>query len=323
MGCWECLLNDSMPSITFNYVGYDEQKNLRRTTSICHTPQHLSATFPIIHDFYRGSMTQNERRIFLLEYLLQEQSGSRAVSIPTDETEQKRLLRSLMNVRPPQRTSKEFLCIQDDYLQEANRQRGVTNFAHLRPVAGRGNGDFYLWQGDITTLNIDAIVNAANSTLTGCWQPCHACIDNCIHTFSGIQLRAVCADIMQKQGYEEPTGNAKITSAFNLPCKCVLHTVGPIINGRLTDDDCRQLAQCYKSCLNLAVENGMKSIAFCCISTGVFHFPAQKAAEIAVTTAEDWKNKNHSAMKILFTVFKEDDFAIYSKILSEFHNNKK
>ena len=173
-----------------------------------------------------------------------------------------------------------------------------------------------MWRGDITTLKVDAIVNAANSGMTGCWQPCHACIDNCIHTFAGVQLRAVCADIMQKQGHEEPTGTAKITPAFNLPCKYVLHTVGPIISGQLTDRDCTLLANCYTSCLNLAAENGVESIAFCCISTGVFQFPAQKAAEIAVSTVEDWKAKNNSAMKIVFNVFSEKDEALYNKLMS-------
>lgn len=261
-------------------------------------------------------MTQNERRIFLIDYLLRENSGSGAGNLPEQETEQKQLLRALMNVRKPQRTSKDFLRIQDEYLQEAGRLRGITDFTRLKPAAVRGNGDFYLWQGDITTLKIDAIVNAANSGMTGCWQPCHSCIDNCIHTFAGVQLRAVCADIMQKQGHEEPTGSAKITGGFNLPCTFVLHTVGPIISGPLTDSDRSQLAGCYTSCLNLAAENGVKSIAFCCISTGVFRFPAQKAAYIAVKTAEDWKNETKSAMKIVFTVFKDEDFAIYNTILS-------
>lgn len=165
-------------------------------------------------------MTQNERRIFLIDYLLRENSGSGAGNLPEQETEQKQLLRALMNVRKLQRTSKDFLRIQDEYLQEAGRQRGITDFTRLKPAAVRGNGDFYLWQGDITTLKIDAIVNAANSGMTGCWQPCHSCIDNCIHTFAGVQLRAVCADIMQKQGHEEPTGSAKITG--DLICRARL-----------------------------------------------------------------------------------------------------
>ena len=261
-------------------------------------------------------MTQKERRIFLIDSLLKENPGYRDVHIPDDENEQKRLLRSLMNVRPPEPASEEFLRIQDEYLQEAGRERGITDFADLGPVTGQGGGNMYLWQGDITRLKVDAIVNAANSGMTGCWQPCHACIDNCIHTFAGVQLRAVCAGIMQKQGHEEPTGTAKITPAFNLPCKYVLHTVGPIISGQLTERDCTLLANCYTSCLNLAAENGVESIAFCCISTGVFRFPAQKAAKIAVSTVEDWKAKNNSTMKIVFNVFSEKDEAIYNKLMS-------
>ena len=261
-------------------------------------------------------MKQKDRRVFLIEYLLKENPAYRGVHIPDDEDEQKYLLRSLMNVRPPEPADEEFLAVQDEYLQEANRQHGITDLAQLQPIAACGNGSIYLWQGDITTLKIDAIVNAANSGMTGCWQPCHACIDNCIHTFAGVQLRAVCAGIMQKQGHEEPAGSAKITPAFNLPCKYVLHTVGPIVSGQLTDRDCTLLANCYTSCLNLAAENGVKSIAFCCISTGVFRFPAQKAAEIAVSTVEDWKAKNNSAMKIVFNVFSEQDEALYNKLMS-------
>ena len=261
-------------------------------------------------------MTQTERRIYLIKHLLSECSEYKDIQIPASEAEQKRLFRSLCNIRPPDPAGAEFLAVQDEYLQEANRQRGITDFAQLQPIATVGSGNLYLWQGDITTLKIDAIVNAANSGMTGCWQPCHACIDNCIHTFAGVQLRAVCAGIMQKQGHEEPTGTAKITPAFNLPCKYVLHTVGPIISGQLTDRDCMLLANCYTSCLNLAAENGVKSIAFCCISTGVFRFPAQKAAEIAVSTVEDWKAKNNSTMKIVFNVFSEQDEAIYNKLMS-------
>ena len=261
-------------------------------------------------------MKQKDRRVFLIEYLLKENPAYRGVHIPDDEDEQKYLLRSLMNVRPPEPADEEFLAVQDEYLQEANRQHGITDLAQLQPIAACGNGSIYLWQGDITTLKIDAIVNAANSGMTGCWQPCHACIDNCIHTFAGVQLRAVCAGIMQKQGHEEPAGSAKITPAFNLPCKYVLHTVGPIVSGQLTERDCTLLANCYTSCLNLAAENGVKSIAFCCISTGVFRFPAQKAAEIAVSTVEDWKAKNNSAMKIVFNVFSEQDEALYNKLMS-------
>jgi len=261
-------------------------------------------------------MKQKDRRVFLIEYLLKENPNYRDVHIPDDEDEQKYLLRSLMNVRPPEPAGTDFLAIQDEYLQEANRQHGITDFAQLQPIAACGNGSIYLWRGDITTLKIDAIVNAANSGMTGCWQPCHACIDNCIHTFAGIQLRAVCADIMHKQGHEEPTGTAKITPAFNLPCKYVIHTVGPIVQGPLQKEHEEQLASCYRSCLELAEEHEVQSIAFCCISTGVFMFPNRRAAEIAVETVRTYCKETGSGIKVVFNVFKDEDFAIYSEILS-------
>lgn len=260
-------------------------------------------------------MTQKERREYLIKYLLSENKEYSGVKIPKDENEQKYLLRSLMNVRMPQEASDEFLRIQDEYLQEVNKSHGITDFSELQPVSGRGSGDFFLWCGDITTLKIGAIVNAANSGMTGCWQPCHICIDNCIHTFAGIQLRQICSQIMEKQGFPEPTGSAKITPAFNLPCDYVLHTVGPIISGPLKKSDCDLLASCYKSCLSLAEKNGVKSIAFCCISTGVFCFPADKAAEIAVAAVEEWKKENGSDMKVVFNVFSKKDENIYRKIL--------
>ncbi|MBQ5381319.1 MAG: macro domain-containing protein, partial [Ruminococcus sp.] len=171
-------------------------------------------------------MKQTERRVYLIEYLLAER-GER-IEIPNDAYNQKRLLRSLFNIRMPKETSEDFLQIQDVYLQEENRRKGITDIADLQPV----QDDIYLWQGDITTLRCDAIVNAANSQMLGCFRPCHGCIDNAIHTFAGVQLRRNCNEIMQKQGHNEPTGQAKITPAYNLPCKYVLHTVGPIVSGR-------------------------------------------------------------------------------------------
>lgn len=271
-------------------------------------------------------MTQKERREFLIKYLLKENSQYGGIEIPQSDDEQKDLLRSLVNVRPPLPASDEFLKTQDEYLQEENRSHGITDIADLKPVASTwfdfahqptlSNRDLYLWRGDITTLKVDAIVNAANSGMTGCWQPCHLCIDNCIHTFAGIQLRAVCADIIKKQGHEEPTGQAKITPAFNLPSKYVIHTVGPIVRGELTAADRNLLASCYKSCLDIAKANGCTSIAFCCISTGVFRFPADKAAEIAVDTVRKWKEQTGNGMKVVFNVFSEKDEAIYRRILS-------
>lgn len=254
-------------------------------------------------------MTQEERRMYLIRALLEE--NPRYPEIPPSDKQQKMLLRSLMNVRPPRPISEGFLAVQDEYLREELRQRGITDLADLTPI---GEG-IYLWQGDITTLRCDAIVNAANSQLLGCFCPCHGCIDNCIHTYAGVQLRLECARLMKRQGREEETGRAKITRAYNLPCKYILHTVGPIIQGRLTKRDEELLASCYRSCMELAVQNGVDSIAFCCISTGEFHFPNDRAAEIAVQTVRKFIQEKKSGIKVIFNVFKDLDYKIYRNLL--------
>lgn len=256
-------------------------------------------------------MTQAEKREYLISELLKESPEYAQMKIPTDEYEQKKLLRSLFNIRAPLPVSDEFIAVQDEYLREETRQKGVTDLNGLKPV----EPDIYLWQGDITTLACDAIVNAANSEMLGCFCPCHGCIDNAIHTFAGVQLRLKCAEIMKNQGHREETGKAKITPAYNLPCKYVLHTVGPIISGVPARRDCELLASCYRSCLELAEQSGVKSIAFCCISTGEFRFPNGKAAEIAIETAKSFKQETNSKIKVIFNVFKDMDFKIYRKLL--------
>lgn len=256
-------------------------------------------------------MNQSERRSFLIRELLQENTEYRKMRIPAKAEEQKQLLRGLMNIRPPKRIGEAFLKIQDEYLQEETRRKGITELDSLTPV----QDGLYLWQGDITTLRCDAIVNAANSQMTGCYIPNHRCIDNCIHSFAGIELRLACMELMDRQGYAEPTGQAKITSAFNLPCKYVLHTVGPIITGRLTQKDCELLASCYRSCLELAAQNDLESVAFCCISTGEFHFPNDRAAEIAVRTVKEFMRQSNSIKKVVFNVFKDFDKELYEKLL--------
>ncbi|MCC8136426.1 MAG: protein-ADP-ribose hydrolase [Ruminococcus sp.] len=252
-------------------------------------------------------MNQTEKREFLIRYLLDENKRYAAMEIPTSESEQKQLLRALFNIRMPQEATPEFTRIQDEYLQAENELRGITDYHDLTPV----EDGIYLWQGDISTLKCDAIVNAANSQMLGCFRPNHGCIDNCIHTFAGVQLRAACLEIMEKQGHEEKTGSAKITPAFNLPSKYVIHTVGPIVEGRLTKKHEKLLESCYTSCLELAEKNNLKSIAFCCISTGVFMFPNQRAAEIAVDTVRKFKGQ----IEVIFNVFKEQDLQIYREIL--------
>jgi O-acetyl-ADP-ribose deacetylase (regulator of RNase III) len=256
-------------------------------------------------------MNQSERRRYLIQELLDENPRYRGMEIPQTPEEQKQLLRGLMNIRMAGKQSEDFLNIQDEYLQEALREKGVVPLDDLVPVK---NG-LYLWKGDITRLGVDAIVNAANSGMTGCYHPNHNCIDNCIHTYSGIQLRKFCAEMMEKQGFEEPTGQAKITPAYNLPCNYVIHTVGPIVSGRLTKRDCELLASCYRSCLEVAEENKVTSIAFCCISTGVFCFPNDKAAEIAVRTVENYRAETGSTIKVVFNVFKDQDYEIYQRLL--------
>ena len=256
-------------------------------------------------------MTQDKKRQYLITELLKERPEYADMFLPNDKTEQKKLLRALFNVRLPLPTDDAFLRVQDEYLQEEIAQKGITSIDDLEPI----KPDIYLWQGDITTLKCDAIVNAANSGMTGCYIPNHRCIDNAIHTFAGVELRLACAELMEQQGYPEPTGRAKITPAFNLPCRYVLHTVGPIINGRVTKADKDLLASCYRSCLELAAENGLESVAFCCISTGEFHFPNEQAAEIAVWAVKDFLKKQTSVKKVIFNVFKDLDKAIYEKLL--------
>ena len=245
----------------------------------------------------------------LINYLLNENPKYSKVRIPTSENEQFRLYRSLINVRPADEISAEYLAAEDEYLRQKTAEKGITDIADLSPV----EDNIYLWRGDITTLKCGAIVNAANSGMTGCYQPCHNCIDNCIHTFAGVRLRLECAGIMEKQGYPEPTGLAKITPAYDLPCDYVIHTVGPIVSGKLTAEHCRLLESCYRSCLEIAVQNEIDSIAFCCISTGVFGFPKQEAAEIAVKTVRGFLKNN--SIKVIFNVFGDDDYAIYKRLL--------
>ena len=256
-------------------------------------------------------MNQSEKRLFLIQSLLNERPSCQKQIIPTDAERQKILLRGLLNVRRAYPIGADFLRVQDEYLQSETAAKGVTDVADLTPI----QPGLYLWQGDITTLKCDAIVNAANSGMTGCYIPNHRCIDNAIHTFAGVELRLACEELMEQQGYPEPTGQAKTTPAFNLPCKYVLHTVGPIIDGRVTKEDEALLASCYRSCLELAAEKGLKSVAFCCISTGEFHFPNALAAQIAVKTVREFLSGNSSVRKVIFNVFKDLDRQIYEELL--------
>ena len=259
-------------------------------------------------------MKETEQLQFLTETLLDEMPQYRreAGRIPRDAEEQRYFLRCLMNVREPGTLSERFLQAQDELLSREREEKGVVHVAEIPPVPV--DERLVLWQGDITRLDADAIVNAANSALLGCFRPGHNCIDNVIHSAAGLQLREECAAIMRTQGHEEPTGRAKLTRGYNLPAKHVLHTVGPIIDGPLTDRDRDLLASCYRSCLKLAEENGLTSVAFCCISTGVFRFPKDEAARIAVSTVRE--TLKHSRIeKVVFCVHGDENLRIYQKLL--------
>ena len=225
----------------------------------------------------------------------------------------RRLLRALMNIRPPLPLDPEFLRLQDRLLSAEAAERGAVDVMTLPEVPGRPG--VALWQGDITRLRADAIVNAANSALLGCFHPCHGCIDNAIHSAAGLQLREECRRIMAEQGRPEPNGRARLTEGYNLPARYVLHTVGPIVRGRVTGENRRELASCYRACLELAAEHGLHSVAFCCISTGEFRFPNREAAGIAVETVTGFLRRNTSIQRVIFNVFQELDERIYRSML--------
>lgn len=258
-------------------------------------------------------MTQGDRRAYLIQTLCREMPQYGTIRILGTQAGQEQLIRALMNVRPPVPASEEFLKVQDAYLKEEIEKRGVTDSALLVPSGI--DRRVFLWKGDITRLKADAVVNAANSALLGCFRPLHACIDNAIHSFSGVQLRLECSRLMQAQGHGEPAGGAKITPAYNLPCRYILHTVGPVISGPLRQEDIRLLADCYGSCLRLAVRHGLKSIAFCCISTGVFCFPQHKAAETAVESVLHFLEQDDTVEQVIFDVYTDRDYMIYKQLL--------
>lgn len=258
-------------------------------------------------------MTHDERRLWLIRCLLDEDPLYKDITIPEDAEGQWRLLRSLLNVRPAAPVGEDFLAVQDAFLKEETRRKGITDIDDLTACPD----GLFLWQGDITTLRCDAIVNAANSGMTGCYVPCHGCIDNAIHTYAGVQLRAECAALMEAQGHDEETGRAKITHGWNLPASFVIHTVGPIVRTlHPTGADSDGLASCYRSCLELAHSRQLESIAFCCISTGEFHFPNSLAARIAVDEVKRFLNDSKSHMKVVFNVFKDEDRRIYEGLLA-------
>lgn len=265
-------------------------------------------------------MTREERVSSMIAYLKGENKGYESLQEPVDYTGKRRLLRSLMNVRWPGDATEQYYECQDGLLQEELQEKGVVSVKELPVLADQyrctavKNADrMSLWQGDITRIAADAIVNAANSQMLGCFVPCHGCIDNAIHSAAGIQLRNECAAIMERQGHEEPTGKAKITKGYNLPAKYVLHTVGPIVGTEVTERQKEELKSCYLSCMRLAEKEGLASVVFCCISTGEFHFPNKLAAQIAVETADRYLSGS-ALERVVFNVFKDEDLNIYKKL---------
>ena len=261
----------------------------------------------------------------LVKTLIDEDSQFSELQIPNDLQGRRDLFRALRNVRPPLPVSEEFLRLQDEELQEQLKEKGIVELSQLSTLNFKttlnskpSTLNYSIWQGDITRLRVDAIVNAANSQMLGCFHPLHKCIDNAIHSAAGVQLREDCHLLMLQQDHEEPTGQAKITKAYNLPCKYVIHTVGPIIpNGIPTDFQKEQLASCYRNIMACADENGLESIAFCCISTGEFRFPNELAAEIAIKAVKDYLSAHPfvSLKHIVFNVFKDLDKEIYQRLL--------
>lgn len=262
-------------------------------------------------------MERLEKIRYLNQLLLDEMPEYRpqAAKFPQGDADQRRLLRSLMNVRPPMPLNRGFLEVQDELLGEEREARGTMDGDALPVTAA--DPRIAVWQGDITRLAVDAIVDADNSALLGCFCPCHGCIDNAIHSAAGLQLRDECNRIMTAQGHPEPAGGAKLTKAYNLPAKYILHTVGPVVRGRVSRRDRAELASCYRSCLELAAAEGLRSVAFCCISTGEFHFPNREAAEIAVRTVKEFLRQDTSIQKVIFNVFKDLDAQIYRRLLGE------
>ena len=263
-------------------------------------------------------MTQEQRLDMLVEAFKTDSVQYKDMQTPADTEGKRRILRSLMNIRMPKKLDDSVLAVQDEYLRERIRENGIVTLSDI-PVL---RADMSIWQGDITRLSVDAIVNAANSQMLGCFVPMHTCIDNCIHTFAGVQLRAECNRQMNQlrirygRDYEQPTAVPMLTDGYNLPAKKIVHIVGPIVEGRLTKALEQDLANCYRNTLDLCAENGLRSVAFCCISTGVFRFPNRRAAEIAVETVSKWLNEHKGQIdRVIFNVFKDEDKAYYEELL--------
>ena len=286
----------------------------------------VQSPFPKEVNHMKEKMTQEQRLDYLVEGFKADSGEYKDLRTPGDPEGKRRLLRSLMNIRMPRELPDEVLAVQDEYLTERNAGKGVVPLAEITTLAEQGStvahaSQLSLWQGDITRLAVDAIVNAANSQMLGCFVPMHTCIDNCIHTFAGVQLRSECDRQMKKlrakygRDYEQPTAVPMLTEGYNLPAKKVIHIVGPIVQDELTPELEKDLADCYRNTLDMCAENGLRSVAFCCISTGVFHFPPDRAAEIAVRTVTEWLAEHGDFMdRVIFYVFSDKDRKLYERL---------
>ena len=271
---------------------------------------------------------QEERLDYLLEAFKKDSLWYKDLEVGGDYQEKRRALRSLMNIRMPGAMAPEVLEVQDEFLREEAAEKGIVTLEEI-PTAARQYGSrkpfgdkISVWQGDITRLQVGAIVNAANSQMLGCFHPCHGCIDNAIHSAAGIELREACSQYMEHRKvqygkeYEEPTGRAVLTEGYNLPAEYVIHTVGPIVYGSLTEKLKEDLRNCYKNILKCCVEHGIRSVAFCCISTGEFHFPNDEAARIAVAEVRKYLEKHQQDFdRVIFNVFKDVDRELYEDLV--------
>lgn len=273
---------------------------------------------------------QEKRLDYLLKEFKEDSEQYKDLEVGDSYEEKRRALRALMNIRMPRNMAEDVLKIQDEFLTEEAREKGIVSLSEIPTVREQYGskvpyGDkLSVWQGDITRLSVDAIVNAANAQMLGCFVPCHKCIDNAIHSAAGIRLRAECSHYMNGRkrqlgsNYEEPTGQAVLTKGYNLPAEHVIHTVGPIVIWQLTNELKKDLENCYRNILKCCIENGISSVAFCCISTGEFHFPNEEAAKIAVKTVTRFLSEHEQELeRVIFNVFKEEDRKIYEREVKE------
>ena len=263
-----------------------------------------------------------EKLDYLINYLLTERNETLEID-NLSYKDKKRIYRSLCNIRDAKPISEEYFKIENKYLQEELNKKDITDVADIQPAKEllkvtnlKYEDKICLWKGDITTLKIDAIVNAANSQGLGCFVPMHSCVDNIIGSNAGVSLRLECNKVMKEKNYFLPTGKAFITKGYNLPAKYVIHTVGPIIYEEVTEKEEQELINCYINSLKLAIQNGIKTIAFPCISTGKFRFPKTQACKLAIKAVEEFLDTHNDEIdKIVFNIYIEEDYEIYEQYI--------